>query len=238
MASDTAARLRALSPTLSVSLLAGNLAAAGHDVELVEQAGVSLLHFDVMDGCFTPMMTAGPPLVRAIRTTLLKDVHLMVHDPLEKVDDYVSAGADIVTVHVESCIHVHRVLQKLGGMRNANDSARGLVRGVALNPGTPVEAVVPLLDDVDLVVLLAINPGWGGQSFLPSTWPRLTAVRQAIAASGRDVLVGVDGGITRGNVAQLAGKGVDLIVTGSAVFEGGNVSSNAAMMMTALRTPR
>jgi ribulose-phosphate 3-epimerase len=227
-------RLRALSPTLSVSLLAGDLAAAGRDAALVEEAGVSLLHFDVMDGCFTPTMTVGPPHIRAIRTPLLKDVHLMVRDPLDKLDDYVVAGADVVTVHVESCVHIHRVLQKLGRMTNANDAGRGLVRGIALNPGTPVETVVPLLEEVDLVVLLAINPGWGGQSFLGSTWSRLAAVKQAIAASGRQILLGVDGGITRSNVAQLAGTGVDLVVTGSAVFEGGSISANVAAMRAAL----
>jgi ribulose-phosphate 3-epimerase len=215
-------------------VLAADLLNLGRDVALLEQAGVPLLHVDVMDGCFTPMMTVGPPVVRAIRTPLLKDVHLMIREPLDRLADYVAAGADMITVHVESCVHIHRVLQHLGAMKNANDAGRGLVRGIALNPGTPIETIVPLIDEIDLILLLAINPGWGGQAFLPSTFPRLARVRHLVAESGRQILVGVDGGITRANVGQLAGTGVDLIVTGSAVFDGGTPAANAASMLASL----
>jgi len=196
---------------------------------------VPLLHFDVMDGCFTPMMTLGPPLVKAVRTPLLKDVHLMIEEPLERLGDYVAAGADVVTVHAESCTHIHRVLQRLGTMENANDRARGLVRGVALNPGTPLEVLEPLLDEVDLVHLLAINPGWGGQKFLPATMGRIADVRRLLVRAGRRILLGVDGGITRENVGTLAGSGVDLVVTGSAVFDGKAPAENARTMLAALR---
>jgi ribulose-phosphate 3-epimerase len=225
--------VRAAAPTLSVGVLAADLMALGRDIGLLEQTPVPLLHIDVMDGCFTPMMTAGPPLVRAIRTPLLKDVHLMIRDPLDKVGEYVAAGADIVTVHVESSVHVHRVLQQLGRLENVNDASRGIVRGVALNPGTPLEAVEPLVGEIDLVVLLAINPGWGGQSFLPSTLTRLERLKQMLAGTG--VLFGIDGGITRANVGQLAGTGVHLVVTGSAVFDGKAPSANAAAMLADLR---
>ncbi len=201
---------------------------------MLEQIGVPLLHVDVMDGCFTPAMTVGPPVVRAIRTRLLKDVHLMIRDPLATLADYVAAGADVVTVHVESCVHIHRVLQQLGSMKNANDAERGVVRGVALNPGTPIESIVPLIDEVDLVLLLAINPGWGGQSFLPSTFGRIARVRKLVADSGRAILVGVDGGITRGSIGRLAGTGVDLVVTGSAVFDGNAPAANVAAMVASL----
>jgi len=188
----------------------------------------------VMDGCFTPMMTIGPPVIRAINTPLLKDVHLMIRDPLDHLGDYVAAGADIITVHVESCVHVHRVLQQLGTMKNANEAGRGLVRGIALNPGTPLEAIAPLVDEIDLVLLLAINPGWSGQSFLPSTLTRLARARQIVADSGRPILVGVDGGITRANIGRLAGTGVDLVVTGSAIFDGHSPAANAAAMRASL----
>ncbi len=234
MASDLAPRLRAGAPALSVGLLAADLLNLGRDVHALEQAGVGLLHVDVMDGCFTPMMTMGPPVIRAMKTSMLKDVHLMIDEPLAKVSDYVAAGADIVTVHAESCVHIHRVLQYLGTLKNANDASRGIVRGVALNPGTPVEAIEPLLDEIDLVVLLAINPGWGGQSFLQSTRRRVDLVRRMIADCGRDPLLGVDGGITRSNIGSLAGAGVDVVVTGSAVFEGGNVAENVRAMRSAL----
>lgn len=235
MASELTSRLRAGAPALSVGLLAADLLNLGRDVRALEEAGVGLLHVDVMDGCFTPMMTVGPPVIRAVRTPMLKDVHLMIRDPLDRLPDYVAAGADLITVHVESCVHVHRVLQQLGAMKNVNDPQRGILRGIALNPGTPLEAIVPLIDEIDLILLLAINPGWGGQSFLPSTFGRLARARQMVADAGRPVLLGVDGGITRANIGQLAGAGVDIVVTGSAVFEGGAPGATAAAMRASLR---
>ena len=240
MPSDAAApivaRLRAAAPVLSVGILAADLLNLGRDIAALEQAGVQLLHVDVMDGCFTPAMTVGPPIVRALRTPLLKDVHLMIRNPLATLSDYVAAGADIITVHVESCVHSHRVLQQLGTMKSANEPRRGIVRGVALNPGTPIESIVPLVDEVDLVLLLAINPGWGGQSFLPSTFGRLARVRQLVAGQSRPILLGVDGGITRANVGALAGRGVDVVVTGSAIFDGNTPAANVAAMLASLTT--
>jgi ribulose-phosphate 3-epimerase len=233
--SSALARLASLAPTLSVGVLTADLLALGADVARLDGTGVGMLHVDVMDGCFTPMMTVGPPLVKALRTPLLKDVHLMIQDPLEKLDDYVAAGADVVTVHAESCTHIHRVLQRLGTMQNANDPARGIVRGLALNPGTPIEAIVPLLDEIDLLLLLAINPGWGGQKFLPATMGRIASARRLLDGAGGRVLLAVDGGITRDNVGRLAGTGVDVVVTGSAVFDGKAPAENARAMLAALR---
>jgi ribulose-phosphate 3-epimerase len=232
---STLERLASLAPTISVGILTADLMALGADLARLEGTGVPLLHVDVMDGCFTPMMTVGPPLVKALRTPLLKDVHLMIRDPLDKLADYVSAGADVITVHVESCTHVHRVLQQLGTMQNATDAARGIVRGIALNPGTPLEAVEPLLDDVDLVLLLAVNPGWGGQRFIPATIGRIARARRMLEAAGRRILLGVDGAITKENIRSLASTGVDLVVTGSAVFDGKAPTENARYMLAALR---
>lgn len=231
---DPVARLATLAPTISVGILTADLMALGADLTRLDGTGVEILHVDVMDGCFTPMLTVGPPVVKALRTPLLKDVHLMIRDPLDKLADFVAAGADIVTVHAESCDHVHRVLQQLGTMTNANDPARGIVRGLALNPGTPLEALEPLLDEVDLVLLLAVNPGWGGQRFIPATMGRLERARRRLDAAGRRILLGVDGGITRENVGQFAGMGVDLVVTGSAVFDGRAPAENARHMLAAL----
>jgi ribulose-phosphate 3-epimerase len=227
--------LAGLAPTLSVGILTADLLSLGSELALLERAGIGVAHVDVMDGCFCPLMTVGPPIVRAMKTRMLKDVHLMIDEPLSKVGDFVAAGADIVTVHVESSAHVHRVLQQLGAMANANDPARGLVRGVALNPGTPVEAVEPLLDQAELVLLLAVNPGWGGQRFIPATLDRLARVKEMVARAARRILVGVDGGITRQNVAEVARAGADLIVTGSAVFDGKAAAANAAVMLEAVR---
>jgi len=228
--------LRQLSPTLSVGVLAADLMKLGSEVSLLEKTDVKLAHVDVMDGCFTPMMTVGSPFVKALNTPLLKDVHLMIQDPLEKVDEYVAGGADVITVHVESGTHIHRVFQKLGTMSNANDPARGLVRGVALNPGTPLAVLKPLIDEVELIMLLGINPGWGGQSFIPSTFARIEKVKGMIAEAEKDILVCVDGGVTRDNITELGTAGVDIVVTGSAVFDGNNPVENAEFMVDALRT--
>jgi len=224
--------IRAAAPTISVGMLTADLLDLGAEIARLETTGVRLLHFDVMDGCFCPMTTIGPPVVQAVRTSLVKDVHLMIADPLHKIGDYVRAGADVVTVHAEADPYVHRVLQELGAMENANDPARGIVRGVALNPGTPVEAIEPLLDELELVLLLAINPGWGGQRFGKETPRRLERARRLL--EGHDVLLGVDGGVTRQNVADVAALAPDLIVTGSAVFDGKAPVENARFMLDAV----
>jgi len=233
--SELVNRLASLAPTISVGILTADLMALGADLARLDGTGVPLLHFDVMDGVFCPMTTFGPPLVKAVRTSLLKDVHLMIDEPLEKLDDYVAAGADVVTVHAESTTHIHRVLQRLGAMQNANEPARGIVRGLALNPGTPLTVLEPVLDELDFVHLLAINPGWGGQKFAPATMGRIAAARRLLDATGRRLLLGVDGGITRANVAALAGTGVDIVVTGSAVYDGNAPAENARAMLAALR---
>ena len=226
-------QLRQKTPLVSVGVLSADMMSLGSDMALLERAGVELLHFDIMDGCFCPMMTVGPGFVKAVRTPMLKDVHLMIAEPLNKLQDYVAAGADMITVHVESCRHTHRLLQKLGEAANANDSARGIMRGVALNPGTPLEAVLPLLDEVEMVFLLGVNPGWGGQKFIASTQWRLKQLKEMIAASGREILTGVDGGITRENIADVAAMGADIIVTGSAVFRENTPLENARAMISA-----
>ena len=235
MAHPLVAELRGAGPALSVGLVSANLMALGADVERLERAGARLAHFDVMDGCYVPMLTVGPPFIKAVRTSMLKDVHLMIEEPLATVGEYVAAGADVVTIHVESCRHPHRVLQALGQMKNANDPERGIVRGVAVNPGTPLEAIEPLLGDCELVLLLAVNPGWGGQKFIPSTAERAWRAREIIYASGRDVLLGLDGGVKRDNVEEIAKLGADLLVTGSAVFDRKDAAGNARFLQDAVR---
>ena len=230
--------LRAMAPTISVGVNAADMMKLGSELSLLEQTRVELAHFDVMDGCFTPMMTVGPPFIKALKTALLKDVHLMIEEPLEKVDAYVAAGADMITVHVESSTHIHRVLQKLGGMDNANDPSRGLVRGAALNPGTPLSFLKPLLEEVEVVMLLGINPGWGGQSFIASTFSRIAEVKKMIAERGTEILVCVDGGITKENIGDMAQAGVDVVVTGSAVFDGKDPVGNARFMLDSLGSQR
>jgi ribulose-phosphate 3-epimerase len=160
----------------------------------------------------------------------------MIEEPLGKVDEYVAAGADIVTIHAESSVYVHRVLQHLGSITNAADPSRGLVRGVALNPGTPLSALEPLLDKLEMITLLSINPGWGGQAFEQNTYTRISQVRQMISESGRQIVLCVDGGITKQNISKVAATSVDLVVTGSAVFDGKAPLDNANFMLNALRS--
>jgi ribulose-phosphate 3-epimerase len=198
-------------------MLTADLLHLGDELGALDEAGVSLVHVDVMDGVFCPPATFGPPVVRALPDRFVKDVHLMIDEPLEKVRPYVDAGAGILTFHIESTRHPHRVLQSLAGT--------GVVRGVALNPGTPVEVIKPLLDELELVLVLGVNPGWTGQSFIPSTEARIDEVRTLIG--GREVVVALDGGITKANVEHMASLDVDILVTGSAVFDGTEPATNA-----------
>jgi ribulose-phosphate 3-epimerase len=230
--------LRRESPSLSVGILTADLLRLGSELQLLEEAGARLVHVDVMDGVYCPRMTAGPPLIKALKTPLLKDVHLMIAEPLEKVREYVEAGADIITIHPDATAHPHRVLQELGGMENANDRGRGIIRGAALNPGTPLEVLEPLLDELEMVLLLAVNPGWAGQKFAKSTFGRIKQVKKLIEESGREILLAVDGGITRNNIAEIARTGVDLVVAGSAIFDGQAARENARRMLQAVEAAR
>jgi ribulose-phosphate 3-epimerase len=208
---------------LSVGVTAADPLRLGEEVACLREAGVDHLHVDVMDGRFCPGLTVGAGLVARLPEGFTIDVHLMVEEPLAHVEDFVAAGAGILTFHVEATRHPHRVLQSLGG--------RGLTRGVALNPGTPLEAVAPLLDQLELLLVLGVNPGWSGQAFLPSTADRLAAARELIGE--RPILLGVDGGVTRDNVAEIAGLGPDVVVAGSAVFAGGKTAANARALLAA-----
>ena len=224
----TARELIANGSALAVGVLSADLLRLGEELEALDEAGVGLAHVDVMDGVFCPQMTVGTSFVAALPDRFVKDVHLMVEEPVTKVHDYVDAGAGIVTFHVESTRHPHRVLQSLAGS--------GVVRGVAVNPGTALLTLEPLLDQLELVLVLAVNPGWSGQSFIPTTERRITNVRALVA--GREIVVAVDGGITKANVERVASLGVDLIVTGSAVYDGGRAADNARAMLEGVRRAR
>jgi ribulose-phosphate 3-epimerase len=209
--------------TLSVGILAGDVLRLGEQIDQLGDAGIEMLHVDVMDGVFCPQVTVGPQFVAALPAGFVVDVHLMVADPLEKLDDYVDAGAGILTFHLEATPHPHRALQSLAGT--------GIKRGVALNPGTPIGAVEPLLDELELVLVLAVNPGWSGQSFIPATAGRLAAARELI--EGRDILLAVDGGVTRENIGHVASLGPDVVVAGSAVFAGADLTDSARSLLAA-----
>jgi ribulose-phosphate 3-epimerase len=229
-------RLQSLCPTLSVGTLTADLMDLGAQLSLVEQAGVGIVHVDVMDGVYCPLLTVGPGYVKGLRTSMLKDVHLMIREPLDSIPAYVAAGADIITVQVESAVHIHRVLQRLGTLESVREPGTRIVRGLALEPGTSLDWLdAPLLDEVEMISILGVDPGWSGQKMAPSTLARLTRVKQIIADSGRDILTCVDGGITKENIAQVAAAGPDLIVAGSAVFDGKAPAVNAQEMLRVVR---
>jgi ribulose-phosphate 3-epimerase len=216
--------LRLQGPVLSAGILTADILRLGEELRALESAQVEIVHIDVMDGVFCPPLTVGPPIVKAIPDRFVKDVHLMIDEPLGKVDVFVEAGADILSFHLEATRHPHRVLRTLAG---------SVVRGIALNPGTPVAALEPLLDELELVLVLAVDPGWPGQSFSPATAERVAQARELIG--DRPIAVAVDGGITRENAGRVASLSPDLVVAGSAVFDGGDPVENARTLVAALR---
>ncbi|HEX9065522.1 MAG TPA: ribulose-phosphate 3-epimerase [Streptosporangiaceae bacterium] len=221
----------AAGPWLSAGVITADLTRLGAELDVI-RGRAAWAHVDVMDGSFCPQLTVGPSFIKAVASTGVPvDAHLMVADPLRLLPEVVGAGPAIVTVHAESGRHPHRVLTELTRL---SDEVRPVIRGYALNPGTPVQVIEPVLDLVDLVLVLAVSPGWPGQSPAANTAGRIAAVREITLSAGRPVLVGVDGGVTLANATEVAGWGADIVVSGSAIFDGRAAPVNLAAMLTKL----
>jgi ribulose-phosphate 3-epimerase len=222
-------------PALSVGAISADLMCLEKDIGLLEDNHAPLLHFDVMDGRFVPQLTFGPWFVKAVKTTMLKDVHLMIENPHDAVAAYAAAGADCITLHVESCPHVLAALQKIAAQKNANDATRSIGRGIAINPSTPLCMLEPLLGEIDMLTLVCINPGFAGQTMRSDTSARAAQARELIARAGKKILFCIDGGVTQSNIDLVGGLGADIVVSGSAVFEKSAVAHNLEFMQKALK---
>ncbi len=196
------------------SILSADFSRLGQEIATVEAAGADQIHVDVMDGHFVPNLTIGPPVIKWIRkvTHLPLDVHLMIEEPDRSLSDYRDAGADLLTVHVEACPHLHRTLQRIREL--------GARAGVSLNPATPISTLECVLDNVDLVLVMSVNPGFGGQRFIESSYQKLRELSQILGP--RQVERSVDGGVKVGNCQALAEAGATTLVVGSAIFEASN----------------
>ncbi len=215
-----------MSKLIAPSILAADFGNLQRDVELVNDSKADWFHIDIMDGVFVPNISFGMPVLKAISSHAKKtiDVHLMIVDPDRYIKTFADLGADILTVHYEACTHLHRTIQAI--------KANGMKAGVALNPHTPVTVLEDIINDLDLVCIMSVNPGFGGQSFIENTYKKVSQLKELITASNASTLIEIDGGVTNKNAKQLTEAGADVLVAGSFVFKSDNPTETIADLIT------
>ncbi len=197
---------------IAPSILAADFAKLGEEVKLIEDAGAEMLHIDIMDGHFVPNISIGPGVVKSLRpvSKLEFDVHLMIENPERYIEEFASAGADIITVHIEATKHIYRIIQQIKSL--------GIKVGVSLNPGTPLDLLIYILQELDMVLLMTVNPGFGGQKFMPEVLPKIVALSGILKEINPDCKIQVDGGINADTARLVSRAGADILVAGAAIF--------------------